>query len=255
MTAGGRGRRVLSGLALAALLIAATAAGLARALALRAAWRRDGAALALPRPGVLRALSFGHPRLVADLLTARANVLFGAGLADGADPAALESYLDSAVALDPTVRDRYLRGAAMLIYARPVITAEAVLAADRLLARGTGALPDDWELWFQLGFNQLFELPHLAATDDARRTGWRAGGVAALARAARLTGAPPWLAALVAQLLAAGGDVGAARAYLGDAAARSEDPETRALLRRQLDALRRHAEVDRPSQVGKGSAP
>jgi hypothetical protein len=147
---------------------------------------------------LLRALSLGHPALVADLTMARAQVYFGAELEVHGPARLLERTLETAVALDPSVRERYLRGAAMLVYSGPMVSADGVQAADRLLQRGARAFPEDWEIWFQLGFNRLYELPALAAGDEA----WRRDGQAALARAARLPDAPPWLGALARQAVA-----------------------------------------------------
>jgi hypothetical protein len=155
----------------------------------------------------VRVIDVGHAgrtqpwsALAADVAMARAQVYFGSQLEARAPAGNLGRYLDEAVDLDPSARARYLRGAAMLVYSGPVITAEAVLAADRLLERGTRTFPDDGELWFQIGFNDLYELPRLVDPGDPRRQAWRRQGVAAMARAARLRGAPPWLGALAAEL-------------------------------------------------------
>jgi hypothetical protein len=180
----------------AAAVIAQVALG--RALAREHALPAAASAGPGPSASVVRLVDLGHHGLAADLITASANVAFGAALAARTRAPGLERDLTTAAELDPGACGRYRRGAAMLVYGGGEITVAAVEAADRLLARGAAACPGAWEIWFQLGFDQLFELPRLAAPDDPRQPRWRRAGMTALARAARLPGAPAWLAGWLA---------------------------------------------------------
>jgi hypothetical protein len=193
-----RGALAAGVLAAAAGLCAELALG--RALALES--ERPVAVAARPWPSatVVRLADLGHHALAADVITASANVSFGAALAAHARAPGLERDLTTAAELDPGTCGRYRRGAAMLVYGGGEITVPAVEAADRLLARGAAACPGAWEIWFQLGFDQRLELPRLAPPDDPRQPGWRRAGTGALARAARLPGAPAWLAGWAAKL-------------------------------------------------------
>ena len=159
---------LLAGLVAAAALIGVTGAALRRALALRATWPAEADALYLPGAATLRALSLGHTELAADLVAARTNVYFGAQLAAHGPHRWLERYLDTALDLDPKLHSLYKRGAIMLVYTGREFSVPAFEAANRILERGVREFPGDWELWFQLGFNLLFEMPRLAGEDDAR---------------------------------------------------------------------------------------
>ena len=238
--------------AAAALLIGAgTVRALNAALTLRAGWPRDADTLLLPRPGVLRLLSLGHPEMASDLVAARANVYFGTQLATRGDQRRLAEALQTAVDLDPRFHRLYLRGAAMLVYNGQAFSVEALTAANQLLARGERAFPDDWELPFQRGFNLLFELPKLTGEDDPRVPDWRQQGVDALRQAATLDGAPPWLANLAARLLTKEGGEELAIRNLEQTYAVTSNEETRAEIARKLSELRqRHA----ASELAQGAA-
>jgi hypothetical protein len=226
----------------AVLIVAGTVHALKAALALRAAWPRDADTLLLPRPGVLRLLSFGHPEMASDLVAARANVYFGTQLATRGDQRRLAQALETAVDLDPRFHRLYLRGAAMLVYNGQAFTVDTLTEANHLLERGERAFPDDWELPFQRGFNLLFELPKLTGEDDPRVPDWRQRGVDALRQAATLDGAPPWLANLAARLLTKEGGEELAIRDLEQTYALTSNEETRAEIARKLSELRqRHA--------------
>jgi hypothetical protein len=220
------------------LVAVATRATLLRALAERAGWPAEEEALALPGATTLRIASLGHNELAADLIAARTNVYFGAQLAARGDYHWLERSLTTALDLDPRFHSLYRRGATMLVYTGKAFTVDAVLAADKLLARGTRAFPSDWEIWFQRGFNLLFELPKLAGEDDPRVAEWRQRGVESLRQATLLEGVPPWLPNLAAQMLTKQGGDALALRHLEQTYAVTSDEATRAEIRRKLDGLR-----------------
>ena len=126
--------------AAAALLGAAgTVRALQAALALRATWPREADTLLLPRAGVLRLLSLGHPEMASDLVAARANVYFGTQLANRGDQRLLAEALETAVDLDPRFHRLYLRGAAMIVYNGQAFSVDALTQANHLLERGERA--------------------------------------------------------------------------------------------------------------------
>jgi hypothetical protein len=215
-----------------------TQRALGLALAERATWSRGADPLYLPRPAALRLLGLGHHEMMSDLVAARANVYFGAQLASHGTQGSLARALDTAIALDPRFHRLYLRAAAMLVYTGQSFTVEALLAANRVLARGAREFPEDWELPFQLGFNLLFELPKLTGEDDARVPDWRQQGVDALRQAAGLDGAPPWLANLAARMLTRQGGEELAIRHLEQTFALTSNEETRQEIGRRLGELR-----------------
>ena len=234
-----------TGAAIAALALALlTYTALCRCLALRATWPPEADTLYLPSAGTLRLASLGHAALAADLVAARANVYFGTQLATKGAQRWLERYLLTAIELDPRFHSLYRRGAAMLVYTGKEFSVDALLAADRILERGTRQFPNDWEIWFQLGFNQFFELPPLAGENDPRVPDWRQRGVEALRRATLLDGVPPWLPNLVAQMLTKRGGDALAIKHLEQTYAVTSNEDTRLEIRRKLQTLRAQTAAD-----------
>jgi hypothetical protein len=225
-------------LAAAAALVAVTRATLQHALALRAGWPAEDDTLSLPGATALRVASLGHTEAAADLVAARTNVYFGAQVAAHGESRWLERYLTTALELDPSFHGLYKRGATMLVYTGQEFSVDALMAADRILTRGARAFPSDWELWFQLGFNQLFEMPRLAGEDDPRVPAWRQRGVEALRQATLLDGVPPWLPNLAAQMLTKQGGEELALRHLEQTYAVTSDEATREQIRRKLASLR-----------------
>jgi len=224
--------------AIAVAILAGTRATLHRALALRAGWPAEDDTLALPSAGTLRVASLGHTEAAADLVAARTYVYFGAQVAAHGENRWLERYLTTALELDPSFHSLYRRGATMLVYTGQSFSVDALLAADRILTRGAHAFPSDWEIWFQLGFNLLFELPPLAGEDDPRVPVWRERGVEALRQATLLDGVPPWLPNLAAQMLTKQGGRELALRHLEQTYAVTSDEATREQIRRKLASLR-----------------
>jgi len=239
-TTGRRSRPSLVAIGVAATLALAglTHAALSRCLALRATWPPEADTLYLPAAGTLRLATLGHSALAADLVAARANVYFGTQLATKGQQRWLERYLTTAIDLDPRFHSLYRRGAAMLVYTGQQFSVEALEAADRILERGAREFPGDWEIWFQLGFNQFFELPPLAGENDPRVADWRAHGVEALRRATLLEGVPPWLPNLVAQMLTKRGGDALAIKHLEETYAVTSNEQTRLEILRKLGTLR-----------------
>jgi hypothetical protein len=187
---------------------------------------------------MLRALGLGHTELAADLVAARTNVYFGAQLAAHGEQRWLERYLTTALDLDPKFHSLYKRGAIMLVYTGRDFSIPAFESANRILERGVREFPGDWELWFQLGFNLLFEMPRLAGEDDARVPEWRQRGVETLRQATLLDGVPPWLPNLAAQMLTRQGGEELALRHLEQTYATTSDEATRAQIRHKLATLR-----------------
>src|SRR4051812_18399622 len=98
-----------------AAVVGGTAHALSRALALRSSWPPELDTLAIPRSGLLRVLSLGHPEMASDLIAARANVYYGSQVQARGEPRMLAAALETAIELDPRFHRLYVRGAAMLV--------------------------------------------------------------------------------------------------------------------------------------------
>jgi hypothetical protein len=219
------------------LLGAATLASLRRAAELRGRWPAEADTFYLPSSRTLKLLSLGHHELFADLIAAKTNVYFGTQILGKGAQRWLPSYINTAADLDPHFHRLYLSGAAMLVYNGQEVTKEMVLAANELLERGLKVFPLDWELHFQLGFNNLYELPKLAA-DDQRVPQWRQRGVEALQKAALFDDVPGWLPGLVARVLTKSGSDELAIRHLEQAYAVAATEEARLQIFFKLRALR-----------------
>jgi hypothetical protein len=237
---GSRRLRVAAGLVLL-LGALATVAGLslARSQALRATWPGEADTFYLPPAKVLQVASLGHRELFADLIHARANVYFGTQLHARMPTKWLAQYLHTAIDLDPQFHRLYLSGAAMLVYNGQRIVPDMVLAANSILERGRTALPFDWEIPYQLGFNLLFELPNDAEPNDPRIPTWRQQGVEVLRQAALFEGVPYFVPNLVARMLTKEGSQDLAIHHLEQAYAVATSKEARIQIRNKLIALKK----------------
>src|SRR5689334_18178608 len=115
------------------LLVAATVTAEDAALRRRARFAAEDDVLYLPRASALRALSFGHHELAADLVFVRALVYFGGQMAQKGRYPWLDNYLDTIVALDPTWKTPYRWAGVATMYNGREITNEAVAASTHFL--------------------------------------------------------------------------------------------------------------------------
>lgn len=227
-------------LAVGLLFVAAgglTEAARLRGLQQRERWPQEADALYMPSSSVLRLLSLGHVELAADLVAARTYVYFGTQMIARQAQPWLERYLNTVVDLDPTYRPIYERGAVMLVYNGQAFSADSVLKATALVRRGLATYPDAFGLWYQLGFNLVFELPKLAGRDDPRLPAWRREGIEALRRATLSPDVPGWYANLVAKMMTEQGEREMAIRHLQRVYAITSDPYSRQQIAYKLEAL------------------
>ncbi len=205
----GRASRLVIGLA--TILTLASVTAMARSSALSAGGDREPAEELryVPRPALFRAVSLGHHELVADLLWMKSVVYFGEMFMHPTREGArqLERYLDTLLAIDPWFQSVYRWAGTMFIYRTGRVTRGDVLRANRFLEQGTKLFPRDWELWFILGTNLLFEIHPV---NEVEQRHFRRLGANAIARAADLPAAPDFAATLAATLFQKEGELLAA---------------------------------------------
>lgn len=143
---------------------------------------------------VVRALSFGFSDLLADLYWMRAVQYYGTQKVSGAGFANLLPLLETAAELDPRFSIVYRYGAVFLSEQPPIGAGQASLGVA-LLKKGADQNLGNWRLRQEQGLFTFFYL------NDAR------GGSLILQEAARISGAPDWMAALAAQILSKGGEL------------------------------------------------
>lgn len=208
------------------ILIAAHVAVSLELQSIRAGLIRQAEVMApLPAPA-LRLMALDYRNLVADWLFSR-TLSFHGGKLTRNEPIDDETYrviyrrLDVASELDPYFVDPYFFGQSVLTWG-----AGMPQEANRLLDRGRRYRPDDWIIPFFMGFNAFYFLH-----DNAQAAGY-------LMEASRLPGGPPFAALLAARLASRSGGTDTSIAFLQQLAAQTEDPATRRLIQRRLDAVK-----------------
>jgi tetratricopeptide (TPR) repeat protein len=193
-----RNRTTLILLLSAALVSVASFSSLLRVTQLRA-----GSTLAevlfIPSAKAVKRMSLGYTGLLADIYWTRAVQYFGARhVAKAQEYDLLAPLLDITVTLDPKLEPAYKFGAVFLAQKPPAGAGRPDLAAE-LVERGIKEFPDDWHLYFHLGFIHYMERHDYIAAADA------------FERGSRVPGAHPWLKVFAANMRQHGGDRATAR--------------------------------------------
>lgn len=190
----------------------------------RAATARDEV-LYLHSPALLRRLSLGHEGLVADLYWTRAVQYFGMRrhAREGTFPL-LDPLLEIATALDPKLTVAYQFGASFLSPPPPDGAGQPEKAIE-LLEFGIRHNPEEWRLFYNLGFIYYLEMKDYARASEA------------FGRGAKVPGAHPFLRVLAAQTAEHAGEVETARLLWETTLESSTDPLVRENARTHLRGL------------------
>lgn len=129
----------------------------------------------------------------------------------------LAPLLDTATTLDPHFLDPYE-------YAAVVLPAVDVQQAIRITRKGIDANPNAWRLYHQLGYIYWQQQDYAAASDIYRR-------------GSQIPGAPPWMTAMTAKMLAEGGSRATAREIYERMFEQSEDENVKDMAHRRLIQL------------------
>jgi hypothetical protein len=181
--------------------------------------------LYLSSPKVLKRLSLGYDGLLADIYWTRAVQYFGARHHTGTtNYVLLAPLLKITTTLDPHLLVAYDFGANFLA-PRPPEGAGLPDDAIQLVEYGIQNNPNDWKLYYQLGFiNYMERKDYLAA---AR----------AFTRGSQIPNAHPFLKVLAAQMAQHAGDAQMAHALWTTTYQTSNDPQIRANAVAHLAAL------------------
>ena len=156
--------------------------------------------LYISSPKLLKRLSLGYEGLLADVYWTRAIQYFGGKHHEGADRyALLAPLLEITTALDPHLLVAYDFGANFLA-PDPPNGAGLPAVAIKLVQHGIDNNPNDWKLYYQLGFIYDLQLKNYAAAADA------------FARGSKLPKAHPFMKVLAGQMAQHAGDSQMARA-------------------------------------------
>ena len=155
--------------------------------------------LYISSPHALKRMSLGYEGLLADVYWTRAVQYFGSKHHAGArDFRLLAPLLEIATTLDPKLLVAYQYGGNFLAPPPPEGAGMPQAAID-LLEQGIRNSPDDWHLYYQLGFVYYMDLRDYERAAEA------------FSRGAAVPNAHPYLKLLAAQAAEHGGDVRTAR--------------------------------------------
>jgi tetratricopeptide (TPR) repeat protein len=172
--------------------------------------------LYISSPKLLQRLSLGYNGLLADIYWTRAVQYFGGKHhVDANQYALLAPLLRITTELDPHLIVAYDFGASFLA-PKPSEGAGLPDEAVKLVQHGIQSNPDNWKLYYQLGFIYYMQLKNYRAATDA------------FDRGSRLPGAHPFMKVLAAQMAQHAGDSQMARALWQTTYNSSHDPEIRA---------------------------
>ena len=151
--------------------------------------------LYIPSPKVLKRLSLGYDGLLADIYWTRTVQYFGGHHHAGASRyALLAPLLEITTALDPHLTIAYEFGANFLAPAPPNGAGMPQRAID-LEQYGIRSNPDDWHLYYNLGFIYYMEMKDYSKAADA------------FVRGSRIPGAHPFLKIMAAEMAQHGGEL------------------------------------------------
>jgi len=169
-------------------------------------------------------MSLGYTGLMADIYCTRAVQYFGGHHASDGEYTLLAPLLTITTTLDPKLLPAYEFGSNFLS-PNPPDGAGKPKEAVKLVEYGIRHNPDQWRLYFNLGFVYYMELNDPAKAADA------------FLRGSQLPDAHPWLTLLAARMAGAAGDVKTARMMWGATYDTSNDKMVRANAAAHLKAL------------------
>jgi hypothetical protein len=147
--------------------------------------KRGNDPLLLPPPEQVLIGSLGYRAAVADALFAHVLVWYGEHLRQKVRFEFVAQYLDIVTTLDPTFREPYYYGDALITLQTQAPERKDYEAARRLLERGVQNRPYDTELWLVTGQFLAYSAPPYLK-DEAAAAEWRLEGARKLARACEL---------------------------------------------------------------------
>jgi tetratricopeptide (TPR) repeat protein len=181
--------------------------------------------LYISSPTILKRISLGYGGLLADVYWTRAVQYFGSKHHDGAQHyELLAPLLEITTRLDPQLLVAYEYGANFLA-PQPPNGAGMPRSAIELAEYGIRNNPNEWKLYYQLGFIHYTELHDYAAAAEA------------FDRGSRVPNAHPWMKLMAAQMAEHAGDIQTARMLWTTMYQSTQDRSIRANAAAHLRAL------------------
>jgi tetratricopeptide (TPR) repeat protein len=195
--------------------------------------------LYISSPQLVKRMSLGYDGLLADIYWTRAVQYYGRRhvmLARHYN--LLAPLLEITTTLDPHLIVAYDFGSSFLAQ-KPPQGAGLPDKAVQLVEYGIRNNPDEWRLYYDLGFIQYMERKDYAAAADAFRRG------------SERPGAHPWLKVLAARMAERGGDIETARFLWTKTYESSQDKNIRSNALAHLRALKVDEDVPRLEEVAR----
>jgi tetratricopeptide (TPR) repeat protein len=187
--------------------------------------------LYIASPTVLKRLSLGYTGLLADIYWTRAVQYFGGKhIAGSMRYDLLAPLLEITTILDPQLVVAYQFGANFLA-AKPPNGAGMPERAIQLAEFGIRNNPDEWRLYYELGFIHYMELKDYAGAADA------------FMRGSKVPNAHPWMALLAGKMAEHAGEIETARMMWITTYKTTEDKNIRANAVAHLNALQVYEDV------------
>jgi len=181
--------------------------------------------LYIPSPKIVKRLSLGYDGLLADVYWTRAVQYFGGKHVVGSRHyELLAPLLEITTGLDPHLTVAYEFGANFLAPRAPNGAGEPERAIQ-LVDYGIRNNPEDWKLYYNLGFIYYMEMKDYPKAADA------------FARGSKVPGAHPFLKVMAAQMAQHAGESEMARMMWTTAYQSTQDPDIRANAISHLRAL------------------
>jgi len=190
-----------------------------------------GDVLYIPSPATLKHLSLGYNGLMADIYWTRVVQYFGGKHhTQSQEYKLLAPLLEISTTLDPHLVVAYKFGSIFLAQ-KPPEGAGDPEAAARLVRRGIEQNPEEWRLWYYLGFIYWQEMHDSKAASQAFLNG------------SRVPGALPWMKVMAAALAQNAGEAETARYLWSNILQSTDDPNIRDNAIKRLTALQVDEEV------------
>lgn len=187
--------------------------------------------LYIPSPTVVKRMSLGYSGLLADIYWTRVVQYFGEKhKAKAMQYLILEPLLDMTTTLDPKLLPPYQFGSVFLAQ-KPPEGAGDPQAAARLVEKGIRQNPQEWRLYYDLGYIYWLELKDPAKAADA------------FERGSKIPGAHPWMKVMAAALAAHAGETETAAFMWTNILNSTDDASLRANAINRLRCLRVDSEV------------
>jgi hypothetical protein len=187
--------------------------------------------LYVPSAKMLRRMSLGYDGLMADLYWTRAVQYYGRQRAAKArNYPLLYPLLDITTDLDPKLLIAYQYGAIFLSEPMPGGAGRPDQAA-KLVEKGIRDNPNNWRMYYSLGFLEYMDRKDYAAAERAFDAG------------SRVPGAPPWMKVMAASMAQRANDATTARAMWAQLLESTDSKQIKVTARIHLMALQVDEEV------------